>query len=149
MSTFPVLPSRRFELFLFLFADAHAFSRFWYGERCHYMCPWDNQKRHCSDNGVCVYDPDVQEMPYCKCNAYYTFPPNEFLGDQALASCQEQKIQVQANGWCSYYDATVGFAECFEAGMCGVCEDKEGGAGRSRSIVFTLMSCALSVALWL
>ena len=39
-------------------------------------------------------------------------------------------------------------AECFQAGMCGVCEDKEGGAGRSRrSIAFTLMLCVLSVAL--
>ena len=151
-STFPSLFFNAFEFispFYSIFADTHASYRYWYGDRCQYMCPWDNEKRHCSDNGVCVYDPSVQELPYCKCNAYYTRNPNQFLADQALAECQEQQIQIQDNGWCSYYDATVGFAACFEDGMCGVCEDKQGGAHRSRSIVLTLtLMCAFSVASW-
>ena len=36
------------------------------------MCPWDNFKQHCSNNGQCIYDPSIQATPFCKCNAYFT-----------------------------------------------------------------------------
>jgi|TARA_B100001540_G_C15713692_1_gene599789 hypothetical protein len=121
-------------------------NRFWYGERCQHMCPWDDFKQHCSNNGVCVYDVSIQETPFCKCNAYNTMAEDEVAAQEALDQCTEQGMQIQANGWCSYFDANLGFDSCYYEGLCGVCEDKAGARGRY-SMHLTLLLCALSVFL--
>ena len=48
------------------------------------MCPWDDFKQHCSNNGVCVYDVSIQETPFCKCNAYNTMAEDEVAAQNLI-----------------------------------------------------------------
>lgn len=108
------------------------------------MCPWDNFKQHCSNNGQCIYDPSIQATPFCKCNAYFTLDKDPIAAKDALDECNEQGLQIQSNGWCAYFDADRGFDDCYLAGQCGVCEDKA-GARRKHSISLSLILSVLSV----
>ena len=112
---------------------------FWYGERCQHMCPWDNQKRHCSGNGTCAYDPEIQETPYCICNRYKTTDKDPLVAQEAAKQCAERQLAVYEGGWCSYYDADQGFEACYLYGLCGVCEDN----GFRHSILLTLVISVL------
>ena len=112
---------------------------FWYGERCQHMCPWDNQKRHCSGNGTCAYDPDIQETPYCNCNRYKTSDKDPIVAQEAAKECADRQLAVRDGGWCSYYDLEQGFEACYQFGQCGVCED----SGLRHSILFSLLISVL------
>ena len=72
------------------------------------MCPWDNQKRHCSGNGTCAYDPDIQETPYCNCNRYKTSDKDPIVAQEAAKECADRQLAVRDGGWCSYYDLEQG-----------------------------------------
>jgi len=89
----------------------------WFGERCHLMCPWDAYRRHCSGNGTCVWNPEVQPTPYCVCKRYNSH------AEGYLDECTKENLFIQPNGWCSFYDKELGFDACYGKGLCGVCED--------------------------
>mmetsp|Transcript_27830 Transcript_27830/g.44643 ORF Transcript_27830/g.44643 Transcript_27830/m.44643 type:complete len:224 (+) Transcript_27830:2167-2838(+) len=113
----------------------------WFGERCQYMCPWNNDKQHCSGNGTCVYIPTVQEFPYCVCDRYNTLVKDPVMAAANAKTCEEKGLAVWPNGWCSYYDAMQGFDACYTQGLCGVCED----AAASRSILLVLFVSLFSL----
>jgi len=72
----------------------------------------------CSGHGTCISDPNVDGgTPYCSCDHYNTNSPT-YNGE-----CEAQGLQIQSNGWCAYFDATLGFAACQTQGMCGICQD--------------------------
>lgn len=113
----------------------------WFGERCQYMCPWDSYKRHCSGNGTCAYNPEIQEQPYCVCDRWNTADKDPEVAAANAKTCEEKKLAVYTNGWCSYYDKTLGFEACYSKGLCGVCE---GGAMRSSLVLmFAVAMCHL------
>ena len=115
----------------------------WYGERCQHMCPWDSYKRPCSGNGTCAYDPNVQETPYCVCNRWNTL--DEVVGPDVAKEnrgiCEEKKLAIYADGWCSFYDSELGFDACYMKGQCGVCE-----GGAMRGSVFLMFAVVISFA---
>jgi len=87
-----------------------------FGDRCQHMCPWDNERQHCSGNGTCVYNPETQVTPYCVCNRWNTVNEDEEVAAEMTQTCADNNLFVWPNGWCSYYDASQGFDACYTLG---------------------------------
>ena len=64
---------------------------------------------------------------------------DEVAAQEALDQCTEQGMQIQANGWCSYFDANLGFDKCYYEGLCGFAKTR-----RARGTILmhlTLLLC--------
>ena len=97
------------------------------------MCPWDSYRRHCSGNGTCAWNPEEQPTPYCVCERYNSFE------EGYVDACSKANLFIQPNGWCSFYDADLGFDACYSKGLCGVCFDGARSFGIGLLLLVTAM----------
>ena len=57
-----------------------------------------------------------------------------------MKTCEEKKLAIYNNGWCSFYDATQGFDACYSQGLCGVCADSA-----MRGSIFFMFAVVISM----
>ena len=116
------------------------------GVACQNSCPPADNGLVCSGRGQCVEN-DVTDpnAPFCVCDRYNV---NAY---GYSGQCAALGLQVQPDGWCSYYGPD-GFDACYSVGHCGNCEMS--AAGRLSTIprgtlvallVFTMMPLSPSL----